>query len=434
MAAATSDEIPFNIEAVAKAARKSVTKVTERKIAGVHGLYLTIHPSGIASFTHRYQVGNGKSRVQRRSTLGRHGVMTLAEAKQAAVAILSDITKGQDPVGTKRAKSKTMTVGELFELRVKSGKALKPSTVDLYRVNLKVHGGKITSRPIGEVTRRELAQELSRIERDASKFVAHNVRAALGSTFKFAAKRDMVDEDPTLGLGFTVNARDVARERRFTEAELRALWAAFNGEAESVHLSNSMKRILQLLMLTGQRESNVCGAKISEFSGLDTERPIWRIPGARMKKGREQVVALSSRAAAIVRDAVKDAGRSEYLFPADSGRAKGGLADSKPKVPHIRRDSVSTAMDRMRAHLKPETLSDARVHDLRKAITTWLADNGVASFEVRQAILAHQRTDTMGQNYEFATYEKQMRVALEKWGDWIAGEAEAATNVVSLRA
>jgi integrase len=73
-------------------------------------------------------------------------------------------------------------------------------------------------------------------------------------------------------------------------------------------------------------------------------------------------------------------------------------------------------MRRLRERIK---LEDARVHDFRKCLTTWLAENGV-SRDVRKAILHHAPEDVTDAHYTFAQHETAVRSALRAWGDHIA--------------
>ena len=121
---------------------------------------------------------------------------------------------------------------------------------------------------------------------------AHKCQAALGSLYKWAKHRLLVDENPTVGMGFT--HKNKRRELTFGDAELAKLWTAI--DSEEFTATQPMRLILKLAMLTGQRNTEVCGARKSELR-LDVANPRWTIPGSHMKrKDREQVVYLSTQA------------------------------------------------------------------------------------------------------------------------------------------
>ncbi|WP_292944900.1 hypothetical protein [Novosphingobium sp.] len=72
-------------------------------------------------------------------------------------------------------------------------------------------------------------------------------------------------------------------------------------------------------LLTWVRAKELRFAAKSEFEGLNTTEPIWRIPANRMKMGREHLVPLSVQAAAIAKKMIASAA-GDYLFPGTQGR------------------------------------------------------------------------------------------------------------------
>ena len=81
-------------------------------------------------------------------------------------------------------------------------------------------------------------------------------------------------------------------------------------------------------------------------------------------------------------------------------------------------------------------IANLHLHDMRKVITSWLAEHGHAGGEVLDAILHHGKKGVTGSHYNFALYEVQVRKALQIWADhvWqITGQsAVSASNVVSM--
>jgi integrase len=238
----------------------------------------------------------------------------------------------------------------------------------------------------------------------------------------------------------TCDGKSVYRDRTRspTDAELGALWAVVEGQTGK--LSQAVRLIIQLAIITGQRRTEFAGARVSELHGLDTDVPVWVIPGdvnkrgkiieGRTKNGREQRVPLSSQAATLFRKAVALSGGGEYVFPADLSKVKIGK-DSR--TPHIHGESVTMAMRRLRAAAGVEDIS---IHDMRRAVSNWLKDQGV-SREVRDLILNHKDPSVTEAHYSnSARMEKQVRAALQAWADhvWsITGQSEATSNVVEMK-
>ena len=69
-------------------------------------------------------------------------------------------------------------------------------------------------------------------------------------------------------------------------------------------------------------------------------------------------------------------------------------------------------------------VKDARVHDFRKAITTWLRENQIATPDVCDLILHHARNGVTGSHYDFAVLEGPVRKALAAWAEHVEQVAQ----------
>lgn len=253
--------------------------------------------------------------------------------------------------------------------------------------------------------------------------------------YRWALRERLVKANPCKDIGR--RSPKVARTRTPTDGELKALWHA--ADRADTKLSAALKLIIRLAIVTGQRRTEVAGARVSELQ-LDGDAPLWVIPGdvnkrgkiieGRTKNGREQRVPLGHQAVELFREAVRECGDGEYVFPADTSKVKIG---GTPRTPHINGDSVSMAMRRLREAVDVE---DVSIHDMRRAISNWLKDQGV-SREVRDLILNHKDPSVTEEHYSAtARMERQVRQALQMWADhvWkITGQGAGEGNVVTLK-
>src|SRR5262245_20790142 len=128
------------------------------------------------------------------------------------------------------------------------------------------------------------------------------------------------------------------------------------------------------------------------------------------KSGRDQIIPLSRQAAAIFREAVKEAGEREFVFPGSThGRQQN-------RTQRIAWGTVSNAMSR---GMKLAGLKNIRVHDQRKQLTTWLAEHQYAGSAVLDAILHHAPGGVTDKFYNFAVLEGPVRAALQQWADHV---------------
>ena len=415
----------FNSQSVA-AAEPLNGKQTEYRIESERGLVLVVSAEGTGTYYFRYTVGQGLARKFRSERIGRRDEVTLHDARERATELRLAVGRGADPVFDGHAKRSAITLRQLFDERLSRDVTKAGRTLEDYRRALESDVfPALGDLPANEITGEQLAQVLESIEA-RSRHAAHKARSAVGSTYRWAVKRRKVKTNPTIGLGFTVQSKP--RNRVLSDNELATAWREIDG---GTNLSEPMRIILKLAILTCQRESEVAGALVAELK-LERANPLWRIPSERMKrKNREQIVPLSTQAAELFKRAVALSNGSPYVFPADKSRTRIGKT---PRKPHINGESVSRAMARLRERVG---LDDARVHDLRKTVTTWLREKMRVTSDVCDLLLHHARRGVTASHYDFATLEGPVREALQNWADHVTevvSRADKASNVVAMRA
>lgn len=408
MAPKAQRELEYNHELIMSAGAGENGETREYKIAGVAGLTLTVTKAGTGTYYCRYQVMEGGKKRFRRQKIGRRDRVKLKDAKAKAQLLIGQVEKGEDPVAAKQALKGALTLRQLFEERATTDKETSARTLNDYRQVLTKHVfPRLGDHAAASITEDQFAKVLRAIEKDAP-HSAHKAQSALGSTYKWARQKGLagVKSNPVKELGFIVASKP--RERVLTDDELAKLWSAFDAPEFSGGVP--VKRILKLAVLLGQRNTEITGARKTELRDLEGENPLWRIPPDRMKRRREHLVPLSRQAAAIFREALKDAGEGEYVFPGSTH----GRQQNRSK--HIARGTVSNNMSDA---IKLAGLTDVRVHDQRKQLTTWLAENQYAGSAVLDAILHHAPQGVTDKFYNFAKLEKPVRDALQRWADHV---------------
>ena len=441
---ATNRPLPFNKEAVAKFVRdvlaaherikagKQDGRITqeERTIDGVRGLSVVVKPSGVATYLVRYQIGKGKGRKKRCQAIGRWGPggVSLHDARTKALAAMTEVSKGGDPIATERERANAkaeLTLRELFAERVEKDTRRAERTLADYGLALEADVfPDLGDLPANDVDADQIVTVLERIEA-RSKHAAHKARSALGSTYRWGLQRRRVKRNPVSGLGF--NHVSAARKVLLSDEEMAKLWKAI--DSPRFGATEPMRIILKLAVITGQRNSEVAGAERSELR-LDGPTPRWTTPARRMKrKTDDQIIPLSTQAAALFARAVELAGESPFVFP---GSTQGRRQDRAWRAEHIGQESVSRAMARAR---ELAGIDDIRVHDLRKCLTTWLAERFERP-DVLDRILHHARKGVTGTHYNFSVLEGAVRAALQTWANHVSqitGQGGVAGNVVALK-
>jgi integrase len=249
--------------------------------------------------------------------------------------------------------------------------------------------------PLDQITRRDVAARLIGITRAHSPSVATAARAKLGAFFTWAMQNGLVESNPVIGT--PKPERTVVRERILSDAELAAYYNALPADTE-------YGRMIRLLVLLGARRQEVGGMAWSE---LNLEAGSWTKPATRTKNKRAHTLPLPSTAREIIRAVPRMVGRDQ-LFGI---RAKQGFSNF---------NRVKAALD-----ARCSFVINARLHDIRRTLSTRLHDLGTAPHVVEE-ILAHRahRAGAAGA-YNWSDYRDDVRAALEKWERYILMIADA---------
>jgi integrase len=376
------------------------------------GLYLRILASGGKRWVLRYKVA-GRVRV---ATFGDASKVTLADARAKASACRALVRAGRDPAAEerrKRAEERRLPTVAAFatEYVERYAKPNKRSWREDERLLRREVLASIGDLRIDAVTRRDIALTLDAIRDRGAAALANRVLAVVRRMFAFAVERGVIAATPVVGVKAS---REPARERVLSDDEIVRLWAATAPGSPNIEPSTRMA--LRLLMLTGARASEVCGASWEE---VDTQAAEWVIPAERTKNGREHRIPLSDPAMAIVAE-VAALRQGNWLMPSPRGEGQ-----------HVTRDGVLRAIQR-------NVGDDATVHDLRRTMATGLQKLGVR-LEVTEAVLNHvsgSRAGVVGV-YQRHDWAAEKRAALDAWAahvERLVTGDDAVKNVVRLSA
>lgn len=417
----------FVNSAEALPAKNGKLAVTEYRDTKVKGLSLRVTPTGAKSWTYRYRA-NGK---QKRLSLGKIGIISLADARNSARQVIADVSNDGDPVLEKQlAKAsenenmelKTITqVGEWYFQECAVGRhrpnargAKKQSTIHM-EVNYfnRCIVPALGDFELDDLTRAHIQKFVNGLAKKVdpktgketgSNSAAVKCKVILHSLYNFAMRNDLVEKNP---VQFVAVAPIPSRERVLTEKELRIVWNTFQPpvDIQGLGTSPAICYIIQLCIVTLQRRGEVAGMTLDE---LDLEHKLWTIPSSRTKNKRTHVVPLSDLALEIIRKALAvRTQESVYVF----STTKAGVDEAID--PH----SATRAFARFR---KAVGLENMHIHDLRRTGATMMTGEklSVARFIVSK-ILNHAG-DTGGAAittgvYDRNEYLKEKREALNAW-------------------
>jgi integrase len=421
---------------VVRAASCHGDKRAEYRIEGFPGLALFCEPSGAANWYALYSVQNGKRAVSKRVKLGEREAMSVETAGKYAADTINQARKGIDPVLEKQLARNAITLGELVQQRIDSAELageLKASSVQQQRDLTKLffdsvsgikgkQADKITSPQMRSALQSFVAEGAKRKDgpsagRPYSDKTRDLVKMALSAAYKWGQDKGRCEFNPLTNI--RNSSKSLPRENRATDADIQKLWNAC--ENESAPLSDDMRDIIQLALLTGQRRSEVV---LMERGHLNEDLSLWTIPGDKQeyrkgravtvhgltKNGKEQVVPLSVQASEILKKALTRDGSRKRLFDVTPG-------------------AVTMAMRRLRDQFG---IGDVTVHSLRRTIAKWAGERTDIRSEAIEGLLNHQprSDDVTRRHYNQAKLTKEVRELLRMWGGHVAsvvtGEAHKA--------
>ncbi len=381
----------------------------------VSGLRIRVGTSGAKTFIIRKRIGGRIANV----TVGRFHDQrfTLTDARKKARTLLNDIEGGGDP----RAETRKTTGAGAGTIRAlfddyKKAKANKRSIAEVERIFNKYVLPEIGDRLADSVNRADVTRLIDGVATGGGKptpVMARAVAAQLSAFYTWAMPRlHRLEFNPCRDAGKPEKPK--ARKRVLSNAELKALWTALEGEG--LPWGPSVK----LLLLTGQRRDEVFSADRSEF---DLDAKLWTIPSDRAKNDHTQLVPLSQAALELV-EAVPVVDGSAKLFPSRSNPEKGASGFSK---------ALARIITNMEAELGP--IERFRLHDLRRTMATGLQRLGIR-LEVTEAVLNHvagSRAGIVGV-YQRHDFLDEKRHALDAWAAEVERIATAKErgNVVSI--
>ncbi|HTO80081.1 MAG TPA: integrase family protein, partial [Methylocystis sp.] len=238
------------------------------------GLWLWVEPNGAKSWRFIYTfAGKPKPAL----SFGPYPLVSLSEARQRRDDALRLLREGKDPAQEKRAQKAAqaaqatgtwgVVAAEVVEKKRKESAA--PATLKradrLIRLAAPLH-----SRPLAEITPREILAVLQQCERKENYATANILRGFVGQVFRFAVATGRAESDPTRDLrGALVTPKVKHRAAIVKPAAFGELLCAIDDYATR---TPAIKLALQLLPLLAVRPGELRSA---EWAEIDFEAALW---------------------------------------------------------------------------------------------------------------------------------------------------------------
>ncbi|KGB52647.1 Phage integrase [Sphingopyxis sp. LC81] len=402
----------------------------ELKDGTIDGLTLRVGPRGRPTWTFRFRI-RGEGGITERGTklngvryhrvsLGSYPDVTIKEARRKAAAYADDAAAGRNPLTDfqERAIDKRDTVAALVEDYVahaeQSMRSWRNAKWTLERHIVSAWG----ERPTGGITDSDAKSLINKVAQgtpDPETGIIVPRPGAANETRKWGSLlfQWAIDERRAKANPFTKvkTPKLGTRQRYLSMEEARAVWAAADAMREP------WGPAIQLLMLTGCREMEICAARWSWFDAQNAELIV---PPEHYKSGRHFLVGLPFQAMTVI-DTLTRWNEGDFMLSTTNG--------AKPiaGVPRKIIDQLHSSAEKILGSPMPRFA----LHDFRRSVRTHLSRLEVDA-HVAEMVLGHA-IKGLRASYDLYGYSKEKRHALALWAtDLLVPPEDEGGNGVSV--
>lgn len=379
------------------------------KVADEKGLYLLVTPAGGRLWKLKFRNSMG---AEKKLSLGAYPDLSLKDAREARDKARSGLAKGVDPAEKKQsdkraakinaANSFAVVAQAYIEKNRRDGKA--DATVVKREWFLKVVDRAIGHRPIADIQPYEILDAVRPFENAKNHEKAHRTLQFIGQVFRFAVANQIAPRDPTRDLrGALTNRKPkhfaaILEPKRVGEL-LRAI-DGYEGQAATL-------LALRLSPLVFVRPGEL---RRAEWSEIDMEAAVWRIPAAKMKGRVDHALPLSRQALAILAQAKVLSGHTRFVFPS--------IRTNKSPMSE---NTINAALRRLGF-----TGEEMTAHGFRAMASTLLNESGKWSPDAIERALAHKDKDIVRAAYHRGAHWQERVEMAQWWADYLDTLREGA--------
>ncbi len=363
---------------------------------GGHGLSLLVKTTSTGrlskTWSQRMRVNGHSCNVG----LGAFPVVTLAEARAAALENRRAVAQGRDPRdrsgGVPTFEQAVEKVIAIHEPTWKDG----ARSAEIWRSSLRDYAmPRLGPKLVNQITTADVLAVLVPIWSEKRE-TAKRVRQRIGAIMKWSVAEGHREDNPAgdaIGAALPKGGGSQKHQQALPHAEV--------GEAvrkvRDSQAGPATKLAFEFLVLTAARSGEVRGAKWDE---IDLEARTWTVPAERIKADREHRVPLSPGAMEVLAEAWELADGSGLVFPSPRGKTLSDMTISK---------------------LVRELDIPAVPHGFRSSFRDWAAECSDAPREVCELALAHVNSDRVEAAYRRMDLFDRRRQLMEDWGTYATG-------------
>lgn len=390
--------------------RATAYKVTDEK-----GLYVQVTPAGgkLWKLKFRNKVG-----AEKKLSLGAYPEISLKEARDLRDAARSNLAKGLDPAEQKQRDKRAalISAANSFEAVAKAYIAknkrdgLAEATVRKREWFLDIVRKRLGARPIAEIEPCEILDAVRPFETAKNDEKAHRTLQFIGQVFRYAVANQIAKPDPTRDLRGALSSRKPKHHAAILEpVKVGELLRALEGYEGHPVTQFGLRLSPYVFVRPGE-------LRRAEWSEIDLEGAVWRIPAAKMKGRQEHAVPLARQSLAILREAQELTGDGQFVFP----------SIRSPRNP-MSENTINAALRRL-GFGKDEMTA----HGFRAIASTLLNESGKWSSDAIERALAHKDKDHVRAAYHRGAHWQERVEMAQWWADYLDG-LRTGGEVVPLR-
>jgi len=402
--------------------RNAKPRAKPYKLTDERGLFLLVQPSGGMLWRMKYRIdgrdeAGEPKRVEKKLGLGIYPDVSLKDARERRDEARRMLANGIDPADQKRrdiqaakvsAVNTFTAVAEAF-IAKNERDGLAANTLVKRRWFVRLLQKSIGHRPIAEIQPFDILEAVRPFEAAKNDEKAHRTLQFVGSVYRFAVANQMAASDPTRDLRGALAKRQPKHHAAILEpkrvGELLRTIDGYEGQGLPI-----TRIALQLSPYVFVRPGEL---RQAEWTEIDLEAAIWRIPAAKMKARIEHAVPLSTQAIALFKAAGALTGDGRYVFPSIRTPAK-----------PMSENTVNAALRRL-----GYTGDEMTAHGFRATASTLLNESGKWSADAIERALAHKDRDAMRGSYHRGPHWDERVAMAQWWGDYLDMLRTGATIV-----
>jgi integrase len=388
------------------ALRAAKPKDKNYKIAVGGGLYLEVTTKGSKLWRWKYRLDK-----ESRFAVGSYPEISLKEAREIVEAARKQVKSGKHPAQQRQLdkQKQVLEQANTFEIVAKEWLGVK-DWMDVTKQRRLDMLTRVVFPTIGQFALKDITPPMIlSILKNAAKNNGVSVMAEAKRTmyciFELAAETSRVEANPVHQWREALPKNKTQHKRPLSHAEIGQLLRDVDGHGGNYQTQCAFN----LMWLTLARPSEVIEA---EWSEIDFDKAIWRIPAERMKKRKEHVVPLPNQAVKLLLGMQTITGDKKFLFPHRDDRKRPMVAAAFRQMLHVLGWSGKFSPHATR------TTGSTRLNELEYS-SDWI-----------EAQLAHTEPNAVRRTYNHADYLKNRTVMMQTWADLLDQWKSDSSNII----